>query len=279
MRSKSLDFRAHQPRLYNQELIMKIQADRQVSPLKEQKDSQEEFQQTERHILNKLIIADNFSQQIPKSANWEIANFYSHSSEGLSEVRGNFRPFEIQPNNFGIPIQNLVLRSKPTISLKSIACEINLTFRLIGDSAFFIITRGSGVKDPDAMICKFKKDSDSQRVFVIFGANIGPGNEFKFFKKQEIPELEEINEIQDYVDIKVDLIDNGDDKVFITAVTTNKRCMNSCCNKFIPCFRDTHIMLAGNGDGVLLKNVAVKQVERVESNHQQPVHHECCEIF
>lgn len=171
------------------------------------------------------------------------------------------------------------MKSKPTISLRSIACEITLTFRLSGDSSFYIFTRGVGVKDPDSMICKFKKELDTQRVFLIFGANIGPGNEFKFFKRQEIPELTEINETQDYVDIKVNLIDNGDDKVFITAITPNKRIMNSMCNKFIPSLNDTNIMLAGSGDGVLLKNFTAKQVERVESGPIPLSHHECCGII
>lgn len=69
MRSKSLDFRNQQPRLYNQEMIMKMQADRQKSPLKTQQELQADFIQSERHILNKLIIVDHFAPQFSKYDN------------------------------------------------------------------------------------------------------------------------------------------------------------------------------------------------------------------
>jgi hypothetical protein len=82
----------------------------------------------------------------------------------------------------------------------------------------WIITRGSGIRDPDAVICKITKEAESQRVFLIFGAAVGPQNSFKFFKRQEIPELEEVSEEalqNDCLDLKLDFIDNGDDKVFV----------------------------------------------------------------
>ena len=49
------------------------------------------------------------------------------------------------------------------------------------------------------MICKIRKEQDMNRVFLIIGAPIGPKHEFKFFKKQEFPHLEE--EDEDFIDI------------------------------------------------------------------------------
>lgn len=191
-------------------------------------------------------------------------------------------PANFQPTLHGLQIRSLILKSKPSLSLKSIACEIKIHFRLIGDSTLCIISRGAGVKDPDAVVCKIKKEQDSQRVFLIFGGNVGPNNEFKFFKKQEFPEISDLAEeavVQDFVDMKMTMIDNGDDRVFVSAAISNKRVVSMSCNKFIPTFRETQLMLAGSGDSVLLKNISARQIERVDTVLRPTNHYECCSIL
>ena len=52
------------------------------------------------------------------------------------------------------------------------------------------------------------------------------------------------------------------------------------CNKFIPNLTDSHVMIAGSGDSVFLKNVAVKHVERcIGTVVRNTTHHECCDII
>jgi len=270
--------------LFPQELVMRIQTERQIQPLNDQKDFFQEFRRQESHLLNKLIIAETFSKQVSEYDDWEFANFYpgGAGTENAAEIRGNWMPSNFHASTHGLQLRSLILRSRPTLTLKSIAAEIKLSFRLAGESTFWVITRGSGVRDPDAMVCKVKKEQDSQRVFLIFGANVGPNNEFKFFKKQEFPEINEPNEeclIQDYTEMKMTLVDNGDDRVFVSAVISNKRVVNMSCNKFIPSFREQHLFLAGSGDSVLVRNVAVRQIERVESAFRPSNHYECCDLL
>ena len=145
----------------------------------------------------------------------------------------------------------------------------------------WIMTRGAGVRDPDSVVIKIKKEHDSQRVFLIFGANVGVHNEFRFFKKQELPDIGEAgddNIMQDFVELKLTVIENGDDRVFVTVMASNKRVMNMSCNKYIPCFRDSCIFLAGSGDSVLIKNFSARQIERVQYEISQNPHPECCSI-
>ena len=258
---------------------MRMQMQRQEQPLKEQREMLQAFKDTEADLVNRLVIADTFSRQTNDYQNWEIANFHvgGHGLDSAAEVKGSWMPATMSPTSQGFQLRYFILRSHALLHLKSIACEIKLSLRLVGDSTLWVLTRGSGVKDPDAMVCKVQKDQDSQRVYLVFGGHVGPNYEFKFFKKQEMPELhEDFLVTQDSVDMKLTLIDNGDDRVFVTAATSSKRVVNMTCNKFIPCFREHPLMLAGSGESVLLKNVSVRQIDRVESLPRSNEHYECC---
>lgn len=267
--------------LYPQEMIMRIQLDRQQGPIQEQKLILEDMKKLESGLVNKLVIIDSFSSQSREHTDWEFSNFYS-SQTSLNEVRGQWLPATLQSFTHGLQLRSLILKSKSTISLQSIACEMRISVRLSGESSFWVLTRGSGVRDPDSVVVKVQKELDSQRVFLIFGANIGPYNEFRFFKKQELPDTDDSQEdliMQDFVELKLTIIDNGDDRVFVTAMTSNKRAVSMSCNKYIPCFRDSYIFLAGSGDSVLVKNFSARQIERVQYEYSQPAHPECCEII
>jgi hypothetical protein len=266
--------------LYPQELIMKVQLDRQFGPIQEQKIVYEDMKKVEGPLINKIVIVDSFSSHSAEHGDWEFSNFYT-SENKPNEIRGDWLPANLQSFSHGLQLRSLILRSKPTISLRSIGCEMRISARLSGESTLWLMTRGSGVRDPDSVVIKFKKEQDSQRIFVIFGAYIGSHNDFRFFKKQELPDIGDASEdwiIQDFVELKLTVIDNGDDRVFVTVAVSNKRVINMCCNKYIPCFRDSHIFIAGSGDSALLKNFSARQIERIQSEFHQSTHYECCSI-
>ena len=266
--------------LFPQEMFMRQQTERQEKPLIQQKENYGDFLKLEGSLINKIVVSDTFSKQSTEYESWEVARFYPGSTESATEIRGNWMPCVVEPTVNGLQIRSEILRSKQVIHLNSISCELKISFRLVGDSTFWILTRGSGVRDPDAVICKIKKEQETQRVFLIFGANIGKGNEFKFFKKQEFPEVFKAGDelLQDYVDMKLRFVDNGDDKVFVRAMLRKDKHIEMSCDKYIPCFRETPVMLAGSGDSVLLKNITVRQIPRT---HGKPniSRYECCRIF
>ncbi|OMJ93698.1 hypothetical protein SteCoe_3262 [Stentor coeruleus] len=267
--------------LYPQEMIMKIQHDRQLGPIQEQKIIFEDMKKLESPLINKIVIVDSFSTLSSDHTEWDFCNFSTYDNKP-NETRGEWLPANLQSFSHGLQLRTLILKSKPTITLRSIACEMHISVRLSGESTLWVMTRGVGVQDPDSMVIKIKKELDSQRVFLIFGGNIGNNHEFRFFKKQELPEIGDASEdwvMQDFIELKLTIIDNGDDRVFVSAMSSNKRVISMSCNKFIPSFRDTHIFLAGSGDSVLLKNFSAKQIERVQSEFTQNAHHECCVVF
>jgi len=206
--------------LFPQEMIMQIQRDRQVVPLQEQFELFTIWREEERDQLNKILLADTFTSAAQRLEKWEQARFYPGGAEfgPAPDIRSQWSELVSEVSPHGLQISRVVLRAKPPISLRALACDLKLAFRLRGNSTLWVITRGSGIRDSDAVICKITKEAESQRVFLIFGAAVGPQNSFKFFKRQEIPELEEVSEEalqNDSLDLKLDFIDNGDDKVFV----------------------------------------------------------------
>lgn len=267
--------------LYPQEMILQIQNSRQTIPIQEQKTILEDMKKIESPLINKIVIVDSFSVLSNNHTDWDFCNFSTYDNKP-NETRGEWLPANIQSFSHGLQLRSLILKSKPSITLRSIACEMHISVRLAGDSTLWIMTRGVGVRDPDSVVVKVKKEIDSQRVFLIFGGNIGSNHEFQFFKKQELPEIGDVSEdwvIQDFVELKLTIIDNGDDRVFVSAMTSSKRVVSMSCSKFIPTFRDSHIFLAGSGDSILLKNFSARQIDRIESEITQNTHHECCGVF
>lgn len=273
-------FEENKHELFPQEVCLRQQLERQQIPLKKQKEAFNEKSKEESLLINKIVLSDTFGKQSSEYNSWEMAAFYPGSTENPTEIRSNWIPLNLELSVQGLQLRSSILKAKPSITLQSLACELKLSFRLVGDSTFWIITRGTGVKDPDAVICKIKKEQDSQRVFLIFGANIGRQNEFKFFKKQEFPEISRSGEeiFNDFVDMKIKYIDNGDDRVFVKAMLGKDKNVEMSCDKYIPCFKETQIMLAGSGDSVLLKNFSARQANRTIGKPNM-TRYECCQIF
>ena len=147
------------------------------------------------------------------------------------------------------------------------AIEVKSSFRLVGDSTLWIISRSNDIADSNAVICKIRKEADSQRIFLLFGSAVGYNGEFKFFKKQEIPTLNDFTTealLEDYVDIKLKYVDNGDDRVMVQGAISGhqKRLINMVCSMFIPVFDLTKLMLAGSGASILMKQISLRFIER-----------------
>ena len=132
-----------------------------------------------------------------------------------------------------------------------------------------------------------------------------PVSSFQFFKNQEIPIFNyDMMENRfpdgqpsqavwnDYVDFKIKVNDNGDDKVSITLYLNAKKHLEIPCQMFLPVFDSTKIMMAGSGSGTYIKQIRITQTEQIVNNigHEQSIfgnkdnlkgreHFECCSVF
>jgi hypothetical protein len=100
---------------------------------------------------------------------------------------------------------------------------VTLHFRLFGESTLWILSRVTDINDPRAVICKVRKEQECQRAFFIFGAPVGPHEEFRFFRKQAIinpSQDSQESQFYDCIDLKVTYVDNGDDRVWVMGQST-----------------------------------------------------------
>jgi hypothetical protein len=269
---------------YNQEFLLRVQTEKQRVAMSELASQKSEWFRSESHLLGKLVVASSFSEPKNIHPEWEIAQFLpgGQGSDPAADVKGSWEN-QIKISETGLHLQGNIIRTKIPITLRSIGVEIKIQVRLYKDSTLWLFTRGLGVKDPNTVICKIRKEQESHRVFLIFGGPIGPNFEFKFFKKQEVPEFAEVTEdsiIHDYIDIKLKYVDNGDDKAFVQLKLRDKEPIIMTCNKFVPIFRECPIMIAGSGHCAVLKYIDVVHVERVKTpSFRERTHYECCSII
>ena len=182
----------------------------------------------------------------------------------------------------GLYLGNRILRCKEPVTLRSLAVEIKIELKLATNSEIWIITRGSGVKDPNSAIIRISKESEIDGVFIIFGSPIGASSDFMFFKRQQIPE-EKFDPNEEFTNLDVRIKDNGDDRVYVSISlnTLQSTVFQTYCNKFIPSFVDNKVMVAGHGRNVILKSISVQQKERtsmgiiIEASKRQ----QCCQIY
>jgi len=74
----------------------------------------------------------------------------------------------------------------------------------------------------------------------------------KFFDKSNAPSVWD-----DKVDFKVNIVDNGDDKVSISIALKDNQSIDLVCNQYIPHFDASKIMFAGSGSATYIKQVRI----------------------
>lgn len=222
-------------------------------PLRRQSDNYQEWLEEETDIAGQELLAEDFSRGTTVSSEWRFAVFHSGVSpdDPAAEIREKWAPLDDVVQEDGLELKQIVIKALPEITLRSLAVEVQVTIRLQGESSFWICTRGAGIRDPNTAICLISKEINSHRTFISIGGPIGNQQEFKFFKKTEIPEQQATKEalLEDWQDIVVNYFDNGDDKISVSAYIAGKS--KKYCylksDKFIPWLHPTNLLLAGSG--------------------------------
>lgn len=258
--------------------------ERQRQPLLYQRDRFSNWLRKDLKFANKIIIADTFTEQVQDYINWEYTSFYPGwtGHELAVEARGDWVPANFHCSKHGLQIRSLILRSKEEMNLRALSCKIRCTVRLGGESTVWFMTRGSLSNDETAIV-KIRKEQNSHRVFIIFGGPVGPNNEFRFFKKLEIPDTKDVMDdgyITDTTELKLTLVDFGDDKISVQVSSKNGFSTSNVCNRYIPVFHSFPLLVAGSGDSVVLKYIAVQTKHRTEApEYRSRDHYECCRVF
>ena len=67
---------------------------------------------------------------------------------------------------------------------------------------------------------------------------------------------------EDYLDFKIVLVDNGDDKVSLRTYLGDKKELEISCSMFLPSFHPCKVMLGGHGQAAYIKSIQIKQSPR-----------------
>jgi hypothetical protein len=263
----------------NFESLLIKQTENQLSVLQDQARYYHDWLKFERSLIDKIIVKETFNGA-SLSDIWEVANF--NIIDGYSEIKGKWvSPVTISQSE-GLYLINRIVRCKEPITLRSLGVEIKLKVQLSLTSEVWIITRGSGVKDPNSAIIRISKESEIDGIFIVFGSPIGKNNEFVFFKRQQIPE-EKSDPNEEFTNLDIQIKDNGDDRVYVSIElnTLQSTIFQTYCNKFIPCLTESKAMFAAYGRNTIVKSISVQQKERssmgiiIEASKRQ----QCCEIY
>jgi hypothetical protein len=254
------------------------QTEKQLSILNDQSQYYSDWLKAESKFIDRIVINESF-QGGRISENWEGATFIVHDYS--SEIKGRWTPFNGLCGESGLYLTNRIIRFKEPVTLKSLALEVNLNVKLSFNSEIWIVTRGSGVKDPNSAIVRLSKESEVDGIFIVFGSPIGPDSDFVFFKRQQIPD-ENYDPNEDFTDLRVKVKDNGDDRVYVSVHLGAQGCLfQTYCNKFIPSLVENKVMIAGAGKSAILENITLQQKERSSCSIviDPSKRHQCCRVF
>ena len=64
--------------------------------------------------------------------------------------------------------------------------------------------------------------------------------------------------MDDFIDFKLNFFDNGDDKCCLEFFLNDGKTINIVCPMCVPTMKESHVMIAGSGHPVYLKEVTIK---------------------
>jgi hypothetical protein len=258
------------------------QRQRQTSRVQQQEEHFGFWREEEAKLLSRDLADENFANRGYTFEKWLQADFCVDPTPSVCEnyTASQWRPASFVASSFGIQLCGVALKLARPVHLKALALEVHVTLRLKGESAFWLTTRGKGIEDPDAVVCRLLKEEDSQRMFLELGALIGPEQAFRFFKRQEIPTRKNASEEAlacDFTNVQLHFVDNGDSRVFLQ-LREGSRPLRSSCSAFVPCLEPTQLVLLGSGESVEVSQVKVNYAERQRGQGSSLVRKECCSL-
>jgi hypothetical protein len=251
------------------------QQERSAIKVREQIQRLEEWRAEDAHLVGRIIVTENFTTPSRHFPNWQCTS--------IRDSPRNWTPLSIPSTSEGISLTNVIVKTVPSVELRSLGLELRTRFTLVGDSAMWVCTRARDPTEIDAVICKVSKDAGNQRIFVTLGSNLDTAQDFMFFRKQEIPETpKQMVPANDSTDIRLTYVDNGDCNISATVCVNEdpEREITMTCNKFVPKLQPMPVCLAVCGDQAVLKFISLKYAERLAASQVKSTHHEeCCDLL
>ena len=196
-------------------------------------------------------------------------------------INGPWQTLKDQVKEEGLEISEKIIESPCKVLLRSLAVMIKARIKLSFHSSFFIIPRVFNEITSSTPVIKILKDANLRGLFIIFGSINHITHRFNFIKQHQIPDIEPPS---DYKELEIEIIDNGDDKIFFNVSNLGKvqstKFFSISCFGFMPILTETHTYFAGCGDSILVKSISMQYRERINHSPKPKRAPECvCELM
>ena len=221
-----------------------------------------------------------------------------------------------------IEFSNIALRTLNEVNYNTNGVQINIDLSLVGDSEFLVFSRCFINKDYNeteifdstsinnesndifnkyTSLIKISKEKNSNKCFVslgIFYEDENDKNKIKYetFLKRQLIDYSEIENINvtssnsiyyylenDLIDIKIIIIDLGNEKIDAKIFINNNKKFNHIEGKFyLPIIKRSKLLFCGIGQSILVKKLLISNIEKFEDLESVDFHKKsctCCNIF
>jgi hypothetical protein len=254
---------------------------KQSEVLKYQNQMFSEWRALELKYQGKFLLIHNFVEQLCDG--WKVADFSVVGDYDVNcEVKSDWIAVPKQAYPLGFELNSKIILPRPNIRLRSLACDLKMRIKLVGDSTFIIVSRSPGTIEDYSTVTKITRDTSLKGLFVMFGYIESISHKFFYNKQVQIPEDYSLkSEDSNFDELEILFSDNGDSRIYlsVSSIGENKSIKQfaTFCDNFMPYIdkSKSKILIGGNGESVALKYISIQQRER--HKNKPPVRDkECC---
>lgn len=247
------------------------------------------YQNDQKLIEQRLLIKDNNYSEWRISDNNYLGQFFSNNFLNSSQTNNKNYEFNrissnynndkfsfnlldnewtknLEYNELGLDLKSRILRLSNQINLRSLGIKLQIQISLKGQTNFSLFMRSNeNFNNKESYIIQYKKEGyiDNMRLFGCVGTINELNHEYSIIKKSEIPinNIDHTNILNDKLDLKIEIIDFGNDKIKIKTNVNEENVKPfklQYSNLLCPYFSNFHIYLIGNGENIYLKSMMIE---------------------
>lgn len=218
------------------------------------------------HLKNSYLLIQSFRRSDSSGNIWQSKNFLEEGDYDFHcYFQGSWVNSTEECKEEGLNLSGKAITYPIKLQLRALAVEIKIRLKLTFHSSFYIITRVQNELLTSTPVIKILKDANLRGIFLVFGSIHPVTHKFSFIKQNQIPEIS--GNSDEYRELEIEVIDNGDDKIFVSVSSFGKvqtvRPVSFCCPGFVPMLKESQVYFAAYGDGTVIKSLSMQYKERI----------------
>ena len=242
-----------------------------------------EWEKADSHLKSSFVLIQNFKGNESVINNWKTKLFREEGDYDYHIfINGPWHSLSNGFTNEGLEIKGKIITLPCKVTLRALAVAIKIRIKLCFHSSFFILPRIVDEISSETPVVKIVKDANLRGIFVVFGTINPATHKFRFIKQNQIPE-QNVSP-NNSRELEIEMIDNGDDKIFLNISSFENvksiLCTNLACSGFVPQLSESQVYFAGYGDSAIVKSISIQYRERILQSSKVKRAPECtCNII